>query len=51
MFRSLRGRLITLVALLVVAGAAAGALMFALFQQSATALTQGGLNRLVGERR
>src|SRR5215472_9775959 len=37
MFRSLRGRLITLLVLLAVAAIAAGALMFALFQQSASA--------------
>jgi len=37
MLRSLRGRLITLLVLLAVAAIAAGALMFALFQQSASA--------------
>ncbi|HLH96560.1 MAG TPA: HAMP domain-containing sensor histidine kinase [Xanthobacteraceae bacterium] len=37
MFRSLRGRLIALLALLIAAAAAAGVLMVGLFQQSATA--------------
>ncbi len=37
MFRSLRGRLVILLALLVTAGVAAGALMIGLFKQSATA--------------
>lgn len=37
MFRSLRGRLIALLVLLVASAAAVGTLMFGLFQQSATA--------------